>query len=408
MQTYINYDLHVTQQGVNYLLRADCPELEGQVTGQCVQPFTNEEIDILCRKDAAIPNNPRELGQRLYGAIFQQVIGRHLQRSLASAHTQKQGLRIRLHLSESPQLACIPWEYLYDAEKDNFFALSTQTPIVRYLDIPIAESDLTIDGPPQILIILSNPTDVEPCLDVEQEWQQIRVAFQKLEEAKQVRLHYLPNVTKSKLQQYLREHKIDILHFIGHGFYDEQNNEGFLVFENNDRQAELISAEVLATLLKDYMPRLVYLNACETARSGLHVSLAGIAQKLIQKGLPAAIAMQTAVSDARAAEIAQEFYLTLISGYPVDVALAEGRKAVFNPSEETEWGIPVLFMRTPDGDLGIIPQIDIQPETTGSVGQQPTRESNITIEGTVQGFVQNTTEEFDRKILHAASMINRS
>jgi len=249
----------------------------------------------------------------------------------------------------SPQLACLPWEYLYDATRNNFFALSTKTPIVRYLDLPLAESELTVDGPLQILVILSDPVDLEPRLDVEQEWNQMQAVFQELEEASKVSLHHLPNVTRLELQRYLREHKVDILHFIGHGLYDEQDHEGLLVFENGDRQAELVSADVLASLLTDRMPRLVYLNSCETARSGVNTSFAGTAQKLVQKGLPAAIAMQVAISDERAGQIAHEFYLTLIAGHPVDVALAEGRKAVFNPNEPSEWGTPVLFMRTPDG-----------------------------------------------------------
>ena len=45
-------------------------------------------------------------------------------------------LRLRLHLSEVPELLNLPWEYLYDPSANNFLALSVDTPLVRYLDLP--------------------------------------------------------------------------------------------------------------------------------------------------------------------------------------------------------------------------------------------------------------------------------
>jgi len=71
----------------------------------------------------------------------------------------------------------------------------------------------------------------------------------------------------------------------------------------------------------------------------------------VQQGVPAVVAMQTAIQDEKAIQIAHEFYLSLTDGYPVDAALAEGRKAVFNNDGLAEWGTPILFMRSPDGIL---------------------------------------------------------
>jgi len=82
--------------------------------------------------------------------------------------------------------------------------------------------------------------------------------------------------------------------------------------------------------------------------------------------------MQSVIQDQKAIEIAHEFYLALMDGYPVDAALVEGRKAVFNTHEMAEWGTPVLFMRAPDGEIfKRTEEINLEPDeeffTSGSL-----------------------------------------
>jgi len=292
MNTYINYDLRITPMGESYHLRADCP-LAGQETGLCTIPFSDEEIQQFLWQEMSL--SPKEMGRRLYDAIFQQNIGIHLRTCLSMAKAQKDNLRIRLHLNESSLLAQLPWEYLYDTARDDFFALSIQTPIVRYLDMSLAESSMQVEEPLHILVIIADPVDLQPRLDVEREWILLRAAFQDLVDAQKIRLHRLPNANKLELQRYLRGNRIDIFHFIGHGYFDEQDGEGNLIFEDGQRQAEPISADALARLLKDKMPHLVYLNSCDTAQTGPYDPLTGTAQKLVQHGIPAVVAMQSTI-----------------------------------------------------------------------------------------------------------------
>ena len=97
--------------------------------------------------------------------------------------------------------------------------------------------------------------------------------------------------------------------------------------------------------------RLAFLNACEGARSGPADLFAGVAQTLVQKRLPAVIAMQYSITDPAAIHVAHEFYQAIADGYPVDAALAEARKALYREGNQLEWGTPVLFMRASDGVL---------------------------------------------------------
>ena len=76
--------------------------------------------------------------------------------------------------------------------------------------------------------------------------------------------------------------------------------------------------------------------------------------------------MQFEISDDAAAVFAQEFYMALAGGYPVDAALAEGRRAIFATKTNAEWGIPVLFMRAADGRI-----FDVQAPVVRSASSPP-------------------------------------
>lgn len=87
------------------------------------------------------PLTPQQFGQRLYDAIFAGAMRTQLRRSLDAATIQGKGLRIRLRLSNVPELAELPWEYLYATDDlDRALATTTATPIVRYLDLAQPEA----------------------------------------------------------------------------------------------------------------------------------------------------------------------------------------------------------------------------------------------------------------------------
>ena len=119
---------------------------------------------------------------------------------------------------------------------------------------------------------------------------------------------------------------------------------------HEDGDTHAISAAQLQYLLRDTTVRLTVLNACMTARGAAGRSIAG---ELMRAGLSATLAMQFAISETSATIFAGEFYRTLADGWPVDAAVAEGRKAVMFATDlhAMDWGVPALFMRTHDGVL---------------------------------------------------------
>ncbi|KPV48259.1 hypothetical protein SE17_39035, partial [Kouleothrix aurantiaca] len=266
-------------------------------------------------------------------------------------------LRLRLRLTGTPELTDLPWEFLHNPTFNRFLALSSQTPLVRYLEMPERVRPLSISLPLRILAVISSPRGYPP-LNVEDEWQRLSTALADLQAHGLVQLERLAAPTLSALQRQLRRGSYHVLHFIGHGSFDEQQQDGVLLMEDNEGYGARVSSRDLGVILHDHGAlRLVVLNACEGGRSSRTDPFAGAAQSLVQQGIPAVIAMQFPVTDEAAIAFSEGFYSALTDGYPVDGGLAEARKGLLNIGGGTEWGTPVLYMRSPDGRLFELPAL---------------------------------------------------
>jgi hypothetical protein len=173
----------------------------------------------------------------------------------------------------------------------------------------------------------------------------------------QLILKRLDSPTLDNLRRYLRDFEPHVLHFVGHGDFDTGLKEGVVLFQDADGRGQLVSAEMLATLVGNCPSlQLVTLNSCDGARTEATDVFAGTAQRLVQQGVPAVVAMQFPVTDKAAIVFANEFYGALSGGYSVDAALGEARVAMQGAGSELEWGTPVLYMRSPEGRL-----FDVEP-----------------------------------------------
>ena len=294
----------------------------------------------------------KEWGAALYTTLFPGEIETSLRRSLDAAERAGRGLRIRLRLADVPELATLPWELVYAPALSRYLALSSQSPLVRYMELGEAQPSLLVDPPLSVLCILSDPVDLSPRLEVASEWRSIQDALAPLVAAGRVTLERLSAPTLSTLQGHLRRNRVHILHFIGHGWFDGAAAQSGLVFEDEQRQAALVTEEQLGLLLDDHAAlRLVFLNACEGARVDERDAFQGTAQYLVRLGIPAVLAMQFVISMARAGALSREFYRALSDGYSAEAAVTEARKALFDPAGTPEWMTPVLFTRADDNRL---------------------------------------------------------
>jgi hypothetical protein len=203
----------------------------------------------------------------------------------------------------------------------------------------------------RVLAVIASPSGYPP-LDVEREWTNLKEGLADLEARGVVTLDRLDPPTVDALQRQLQKHEYHILHFLGHGDYSTDAEDSVLLLTRPDGSGEAITGETFSALVRDQKSlRLALLNACRGAVSGERDPYSGVAQRLVRGGVPAVIAMRSAISDAAAVALARSFYTALAGGAAVDEAMAEARKTLYSGGFPNEWATAVLYMRAADGHL---------------------------------------------------------
>lgn len=377
---YIDFELLIQPTDTGYRAKVlDAPA--GQATTLFEKPFTDVEVKNfflevknfllrtartqqrggVTRIDAPEIARAKAFGSDLFRTVFKDGVKDSLITSISMAAEKLAKLRIRLNLTDVPELANLPWEYLYNPSQNSFFVLSQDTPLVRQLDQLAPIRPLAVKPPLNILVMVSSPCDY-PQLDVEGEWAKLNDALKSLIDTGQIFLERLQEANLSALTRLLRKNpqKYHVFHFIGHGGFDHDN--GVLVLEDEQNNSCRVSGQQLGTILYDCKSlRLVVLNSCEGAYADRGDAFSGTAQSLIQKQIPAVVAMQFEITDDAAKLFANDFYGALAEGYPLEAALAEARKIIYAGGNAFEWGTPVLYLRAVDGSLFDIDRQAIDP-----------------------------------------------
>ena len=376
-----NFDVRFTKEGGGY--RAEILESPGG-TGQHTFAFPFDEKDLkICfltlgnRRSgmrsvvSEADEKALEFGNKLFETVFSGELESAFEKSLEEIGPGNR-LRIRLHLAETPELANLPWEYLYHSRRKTFLARSEYFPVVRYFDLPERET-LRVTPPLRVLVMLSNPSGT-PSLEVEEEYKRLKNAVKRLEEQNLLAVERLAKATLGELQEQLSGGDYHIFHFIGHGHFDPASKQSFLVLEHDDGRIRFVSGVDIGSYLSDERTlRLVVLNACEGGRADLSDATSGVAQSLILQGIiPAVIAMQFEVSDKAGIALASGFYKALANNYPVDAAVSAARKAIVAEDCGVEWGTPVLYLQAPDGRIFDVAKTELQkPERPNTQPETP-------------------------------------
>ena len=370
---YDDFDLQIERAGEKYRVRLlNAPT--GQATGEFILPFSDIELGnflsrigqvrrSMRRVDAPELHAAKEFGGRLFSAVFSGEMIAQLRGSVEQSLNSDHGLRIRLRLTDVPELSDLPWEFLYDASQNHFLTTSTETPVVRFLDLPQRIAPLRATLPLRLLVMIAGPRNLKR-LDAEGEWERLQDALDDLVKGGHLVLERLPSATLDALRLRARGAPFHIFHFIGHGGFDSIAEDGVLQFEDESGMSYPVRGEMLGMQLHDHRSlRLAVLNACEGARSSRQDPFSGVAQSLLQQRVPAVIAMQFEISDIAAKVFAREFYRAIAEGNPVDAAVCESRKALFKEEYGQEWATPVLYMRSQEGLL-----FDLQPSAQVETG----------------------------------------
>ncbi|HLE24760.1 MAG TPA: hypothetical protein VI935_03810 [Thermodesulfobacteriota bacterium] len=128
--TYQDFDLLIQRAGTNYRAQVvNSPA--GQAALDFSMPFSDLELENfplrvgrplrgLRRVDSPEVEEAKVFGQRLFSTVFNDEVRACLRSSLDEANRQGAGLRIRLRLTDVPELVDLPWEYLYNLVLNRF------------------------------------------------------------------------------------------------------------------------------------------------------------------------------------------------------------------------------------------------------------------------------------------------
>ena len=135
--------------------------------------------------------------------------------------------------------------------------------------------------------------------------------------------------------------KANIVHFIGHG-----DQDGRMIFRDTvDPQKHIPVGLAFSGLFQDEtLPNLLIFNACFTGIANTENKKLGLAAQLVSRRIPIVVSMQFSISDNAARLFSMGFYEKLLSGYPLDHAIAWGRIAMMQSDDSFEWGTPIVYL----------------------------------------------------------------
>jgi CHAT domain len=318
------------------------------------------------------------LGTLLYEAIFSGKVGEFFKKKLTEfeATYKKDGklppdkrLRVELVFGEATLgLSSLPWEFLFcpDKETAKGFFLSSKTNLVLSRYIPSNVDRVVLNAseiPLKILVVSVQPKSVLDRIDADcpsekAEYGSLIEEIQKLKERVSpnsqqplVQVKVLSDPTIETFIEQIRDYEPHVLHYIGHGNYDEKEKGSLCLLEENGTEAKWLSSETFAGLFERVQPRLVFLHLCQGPSESLRANFADLAPALIGMNIQAVVALRYPVKVAVARTFTKKFYDMLLRRESVASAVQEARYWITLANTDASLGSAVLYMRSFDGPI---------------------------------------------------------
>ncbi len=294
---------------------------------------------------------------------FQALFGNRASGRMFDAATAEDYSDLHLQISsDDPQVMSWPWEAMRDPELG---VLAHTCQIERRLNAVRDPQELPQSLPKDrvnILLVVARPYGKK---DVR--FRSVARSLVELIEKEKLpaQVELLRPPTFENLREHLRKHPgfYHILHFDGHGGYlaadadsgdASQGPEGKLIFETEEAEPDLVTAEKLSVLLKECAVPGVVLNACQSAMVGgdSHDPFASVATALLRSGMRDVVAMAYSLYVSGAQQFLPAFYRRLFEAGNVSVAVRAGRQQMLEHNGRTcargefplqDWLLPVVY-----------------------------------------------------------------
>ena len=240
----------------------------------------------------------------------------------------RQSVSQHLMVSMDESLVQIPWELLFDGEE--FLCLKyAMGRLVRTKQKPhVAMRQSTQTHPAARMLMIADPTG-----DLDEAYEEGQQVMDEIDRhRKRIRIETvttrldIPSIKKN-----IRDY--DIVHFAGHAEYDAQDpsQSGWLFHDG-----KLTARELIQLGASQPLPRLIFSNACESARTEawkveghLQDKIYGLANAFLLAGTKHYIGTFWKVADRSSLPFAKAFYQDLVQGISIGEALRNARKTLF-------------------------------------------------------------------------------
>jgi hypothetical protein len=386
-----------------------------QVTYECgdqdsLQAHTTFDHQAALRLNAhPTKANLHEYGRALYDLLFladpRQNVSAVFKRCFDDLSTSVQ-LAIEIVDETLTELLELSWEHLCDRD-DRYLALESRFRLVRRLSSLPLSRNLPADGPPRVLVVVSNPDDLESfAVDVlgpdgpqaysfkpieapflPQQTLGLAGLFDALKAEGKIagyrilrgplppphsehpaliqgyptldRIHQVLQMAEREDQPY------HIVHFLAHGYLDEKGSGHLLLTDEMGDAAPVHQNAFQSLFPQRHRVRLVLFAACQSGSGEQRIGkpLAGLAPAFLRLGFQAVIAMQSEVSMHGAAAFTETFYQELTTHGYADTAMVEARREMERRApSQGEWAIPVMYLQSEEPRL-------FQPVSSDHAGQ---------------------------------------
>ncbi|MES9520407.1 tetratricopeptide repeat protein [Streptomyces capoamus] len=345
-------------------------------------------------EDADAPAGPTEalaaVGEALGKRFVHGDAASELVRQEELAHARNASLRIGLAVDD-PGWVDLPWETLTVPGVAGPLVLSEQVELYRTVRRDSEPVAVQIPGPLRILVVVASPeSGGGELLDYERELSRILDAVDPARAGHGAYVRVLSWGSLAEIRAALEQERFHILHLSCHAA------PGMLILEDEQGHPDEVDAQrFIGALPADRGVPLVVLAGCSTALDGAphgaqasrelspaedegdpHAggtgpddtteagtegrNRAGLARALLERGVPAVLAMTEAVTDRYATELAADMYQTLArTQHPNPLtALSNARRTLEQRRRELlkkrdpragwpEWATPALFLAGP-------------------------------------------------------------
>ena len=283
--------------------------------------------------------------------------------------------RVLLELRSS-SLEALPWELLQRGTRSLFQIERHPWTLTRRRSTvpdPLSQGLVPLTLPLRVLLVIGH----DPKKDTIEGDAELRALEDCFHDCREVLLRVLERPKPHAIDTAIQEFEPHVFHFIGHGHL-EGGRPVLRIFDVEGNTSEGWGADRIEPILANHrVPRLVLLNACQSAAEA--AAFGSLSKTFLEGGVGGLIAMQAKIHGVAALTFAEHLYLGLKEGRPIDVAMVQARRQVLlqgPPQSRSDWPIPRLILGG-------------EPDTLVRLGKQPSGKCPV---GARDDFVDRWTE----------------